>query len=51
MTELSRTLDRIYNEMEGSEISKSYSERHGVNSAAVLTVRSEEHTSELQSLS
>jgi len=42
MTELSRTLDRIYNEMEGSEISKSYSERHGVNSAAVLTVLDDE---------
>lgn len=42
MTELSRTLDEIYNAMEGSETSEAYSERHGVNSAAVLTVLDDE---------
>lgn len=35
-------LDRIYNLMEGSEMSGAYSERHGIRSLAVLTVLSDE---------
>ena len=31
-------LGDIYNEFEGSELVKSYSERHGISSAAILTV-------------
>lgn len=42
MTELSRMLDTIYEAMEGSETSMAYSERHGINSAAVLTVLDDE---------
>ena len=45
MTELSRSLDAIYNAMEGSETSSAYSERHGINSAAVLTVLDDETAS------
>ena len=32
----------IYGEMEGSELSMQYSERHGVKSAAILTVHNDE---------
>lgn len=35
-------LDSIYEEMEGSEAARNYSERHGINSAAVLTVLDDE---------
>lgn len=42
MSELSRTLDAIYEAVEGSEASLNYSERHGVASAAVLTVLDDE---------
>lgn len=41
--DLSCTLDSIYQAMEGSDTSMSYSERHGVNSAAVLTVLDDNH--------
>ena len=41
--EINKILGNIYNEMEGSEISEAYSERHNVNSAAVLTVLTDEH--------
>ncbi len=40
--ELQSTLGRIYNAMEGSDDSIAYSERHNVNSAAVLTVIDDE---------
>lgn len=42
MTELSRTLDAIYDAMEGSGPALDYSERHGIASAAVLTVLDDE---------
>lgn len=38
MTEINRMLREIYNAMEGSDASIAYSERHGVNAQAVLTV-------------
>ena len=40
--QLGHMLDFIYNEMEGSEEAERYSERHGVKSAAVLTVTDDE---------
>lgn len=43
MTELSKTLGDIYEAMEGSEMAMAYSERHGINSAAVLTVLDDNH--------
>lgn len=42
MTELSRTLDAIYEALEGSETTRDYSERHGIASAAILTVLDDE---------
>lgn len=41
--ELSETLDAVYAEMEGSEAVRDYSERHGIASAAVLTVLDDNH--------
>jgi predicted RNA methylase len=38
MTKLEDQLDRIYNEMEGSDAALAYSDRHGIASAAILTV-------------
>lgn len=43
MTELSQTLDEVYEAMEGSEAAAAYSERHGIASAAVLTVTDDNH--------
>ena len=43
MMELSKMLDTIYEAIEGSEAAQAYSERHGVNSQAVLTVLSDGH--------
>ncbi len=42
MSELSRTLNAIYEALEGSEPSLNYSERHGIASAAILTVLDDE---------
>ena len=42
MTELSRMFSTIYNAMEGSDDSMNYSERHGINAQAVLTVHDDE---------
>lgn len=42
MTELSRMMDTIYSAMEGSETSQAYSERHGINAQAVLTIMDDE---------
>lgn len=41
--ELSRTLNAVYEAMEGSDQSTAYSERHGIKSAAVLTVTDDNH--------
>lgn len=41
--EIPEMLNRIYNDMEGSEASQAFSERHGVASAAVLTVLDDNH--------
>lgn len=38
MSDISKSLDAIYSAMEGSDASLAYSERHGIASAAVLTV-------------
>jgi len=35
---IQRMLDEVYNLMKGSEASREYSERHNINSAAILTV-------------
>ena len=43
MTELSRHLDDVYNAIEGSETHQAFSERHGIKSAAVLTVLDDNH--------
>jgi hypothetical protein len=43
MAELNEMLDQVYGAMEGSEASQSYSERHGIASAAVLTVLDDNH--------
>lgn len=43
MTELQELLGACYNEFEGSESLRSYMERHGVNSAGVLTVLDDNH--------
>lgn len=43
MDDLSETLDQVYHAMEGSEVSSAYSERHGIASAAVLTVLDDNH--------
>jgi predicted RNA methylase len=42
MTDLTEVLGNIYNEMEGSDVSLEYSERHNVKSAAVLTMTDDE---------
>lgn len=42
MAELAQLLGEAYEAMEGSEISRVYSERHGIKSAAVLTVTDDE---------
>lgn len=39
---LGKMLDFIYHEMEGSEDAERYSERHGIKSAAILTVAHDE---------
>lgn len=41
--ELGVMLDRVYEQMEGSEASQLYSDRHGIASAAVLTVLDDNH--------
>jgi precorrin-6B methylase 2 len=41
-TELTEMLGDVYNEMEGSEPAQAFSERHGIASAAVLTVTDDE---------
>lgn len=43
MSEISEMVGRVYNEMEGSEALQRYCERHGVNSAGVLTVLDDNH--------
>ena len=42
MDGLKSMLDEVYNQMEGSEMSLDYSERHGIHSQAVLTVTDDE---------
>ena len=42
MTEISQMLEQVYNTMEGSDSSLAYSERHGIEAAAVLTVFDDE---------
>lgn len=42
MTDLSEMLGEIYNTMEGSDASLGYSERHNIQSAAVLTMTDDE---------
>lgn len=42
LDEIKKMLERIYEHMEGSETMMSYSERHGVKSAAILTVHTDE---------
>ena len=42
MTEINRMIQTVYEAMEGSDASNSYSERHGIASAAVLTVTSDD---------
>lgn len=43
MDDLRRLLDEVYNEFEGSEPLARYMERHGVNSAGVLTILDDNH--------
>jgi hypothetical protein len=45
MSDLKETLNAVYDFMDGSEAARSYSERHGINSAAVLTVIDDETAS------
>lgn len=42
---LSEMLDEVYNSMDGNELAESYSERHGLQSAAILTVYDDETAS------
>lgn len=42
MSEVSEVLDMIYERMDGSEVSAAYSKRHGIESAAILTVYDDE---------
>jgi hypothetical protein len=42
MAQIGGTLETIYNEMEGSESSMDYSERHNINAAAILTIADDE---------
>lgn len=41
--DISAKLDELYNTFEGSDIAEAYSERHGIRSAAVLTVLDDNH--------
>ncbi len=43
MGELHEMLNTVYDEMEGSDAAAEYSERHGIASAAVLTVIDDNH--------
>lgn len=43
MSDIRHSLDAIYEAMEGSESSMAYSERHGIASAAILTVLDDNH--------
>jgi hypothetical protein len=43
VTDLGAIMDAVYEEMEGSEASLAYSERHNIRSAAVLTVLDDNH--------
>lgn len=43
MTELSALMEEVYATMEGSDAAQAYSERHNINSAAVLTVLDDNH--------
>lgn len=45
MAELNEMLNEIYEEMEGSDESAEYSDRHGIRAAAVLTVTDDETAS------
>lgn len=45
MDNLDSMLDEVYNTMKGSRAAQAYSERHNINSAAVLTVIDDEHAS------
>lgn len=47
MTEINRMFRTVYEALEGSDASLAYSERHGINSAAVLTVTSDEEAHEI----
>lgn len=40
--EIDRMLTRIYESMEGNEMAERYSERHGIKSAAILTMHDDE---------
>lgn len=40
--ELKHMLDRVYEAMDGNEMAEKYSERHGIKSAAILTVYDDE---------
>lgn len=44
---IGNTLDCIYEQLDGSEIMEAYGERHGINSAAILTVTDDEMAGEL----
>jgi hypothetical protein len=41
-TEIGLMLDRVYSAMEGCEMSEKYSDRHGIKSAAILTMHNDE---------
>ena len=43
MAEINDLVEEIYNEFEGSEALQRYMERHGVNSAGILTVLDDNH--------
>lgn len=43
MEELGGMLNEVYEAMEGSDVAMAYSERHNINSAAVLTVIDDDH--------
>ncbi len=42
MSETEAMLDMVYETMEGSEVAEAYSRRHGITSAAILTVFNDE---------
>lgn len=50
MNETAQLLDDVYREMEGSKSAADYSERHGIQSAAILTVH-DDNTAMLVALS